>query len=83
MGPNPQTVLLEKEAAAERTLKANSLLEAIDGEAELEELYQEIEKGYDKPRYLAEQLNTSIEDINNRLKRLRRRAKALEKKGTK
>ena len=54
--------------------RVNALFQAVSGEQELEEVLEAIMNGCEpKPRYLAAELGVPVEDINNRLKRLRRR----------
>jgi DNA-directed RNA polymerase specialized sigma24 family protein len=72
---SPEAILLEKEAAAQAAERADVLFQAVNEEPELEAVMSAILDGCEpKPRYLAAELGVSLEDINNRLKRLRRRA---------
>jgi DNA-directed RNA polymerase specialized sigma24 family protein len=72
---SPEAILLEKEAAAQMAERADALFQAVNDELELEAVMSAILNGCEpKPRYLAAELGVSVEDINNRLKRLRRRA---------
>ena len=73
--PSPEAILLEKEAAEQVAERADALFQAVNREPELEAVMNAIINGCEpKPRYLAAELGVSVEDINNRLKRLRRRA---------
>ena len=72
---SPEAILLEKEAAAQAAERADVVFQAVNDEPELEAVMSAILDGCEpKPRYLAAQLGISVEGINNRLKRLRRRA---------
>ena len=72
---SPEDTLLEKEAAAQVAERADALFQAVNDEPELEAVMSAILNGCEpKPRYLAAELGVSVEDINNRLKRLRHRA---------
>jgi DNA-directed RNA polymerase specialized sigma24 family protein len=65
--PNPEEHLLQAE-------RVNALFQAVSGEQALEEVLEAVMNGCEpKPRYLAAELGVPVEDINNRLKRLRRR----------
>ena len=75
----PEEVILYKESDGERREKAlikySALFYAIEGDEELEEVLEAVIDGCElKPRYLAQELNVPVENINNRLKRLRRKA---------
>ncbi len=55
--------------------RANELFQAVSGEQELEEVLEAVMNGCaHTPRHLAAELDVPIQDINNRLKRIRRRA---------
>jgi DNA-directed RNA polymerase specialized sigma24 family protein len=70
-----ETILLENEAAAQMAERVDGLFQAVNDDPELEAVMSAILDGCEpKPRYLAAELGVSVEDINNRLKRLRRRA---------
>lgn len=57
------------------TERVNTLFQAVSDDRELEEVLEAIMNGCEPtPRQLAAELNVSVQDINNRLKRLRRRA---------
>jgi DNA-directed RNA polymerase specialized sigma24 family protein len=72
---SPEGILLDKEAAAQMAERADALFQAVNGEPELEAVMNAILDGCEpKPRYLAAELGVSVEEINYRLKRLRRRA---------
>jgi DNA-directed RNA polymerase specialized sigma24 family protein len=79
----PEEVLISKESDEERlnrTLyKYSALFYAIEGDAELEEVLEAVINGCElKPRFLAQELNVPVENIYNRLKRLRRKALTLK-----
>lgn len=72
---DPETVTIAEEEIAYAKQKADALFDAVDGERDLEEVVDAILDGCEpKPRYLAETLGVPVQDINNRLRRLRRRA---------
>ena len=72
---SPEQIVLEKEAAEQAEQKVSALFEKHSGEPDLEEMLESIMNGCEpRPRYLAADLGVSVEDVNNRLKRLRRRA---------
>lgn len=72
---NPEEIVLKKEASEQAERKINDLFQAVSGEADLEEVLEAILDDCEpKPRYLAVKLDAPVTDINNRLKRLRRRA---------
>lgn len=75
----PTTLLVETETAQVIQRKINALFEATY-EPELLAVLDAIWDGCEpRPRFLAVALGTDITDINNRLKRLRRRAVAILK----
>lgn len=75
-----EAVLIEAEDTLSAGKKVGALFDAIDGDQELEEVVQAVLDGCEpKPRYLAEHLGLSVEEINNRVKRLRRRAFGIAK----
>ena len=70
-----EAIVLENEAAAQMAERVDGLFQAVNNDPELEAVMSAILHGCEpKPRYLAAELGVSVEDINNRLKRLRRRA---------
>jgi hypothetical protein len=74
---NPEVAVLDE---VEIRQKVDALFEAVGGEPKLEEVLQAILDGCEpKPRYLAEALGVSVKDINNRMRRLLRRATTLDK----
>jgi DNA-directed RNA polymerase specialized sigma24 family protein len=76
----PERILIESEDILSAEKKVGALFEAISSEQELEVVVQAVLDGCEpKPRYLAEHLGVPVEDINNRVKRLRRRAFAIPK----
>lgn len=75
----PEEVFVEKVSDEEKRkvalYKYSALFYAIEGDQELEDVLDAVINGCKlKPRYLAERLNVPVEDIYNRLKRLRRKA---------
>lgn len=78
--PDLLEIVLEEETAAQNRQKAEALLQAVDGEPELREVLQIILGGCEPwPRYIASELDISVREVDNRLKRLRRRASRLAK----
>jgi RNA polymerase sigma factor (sigma-70 family) len=72
---NPESAILAEEEAREVEERANQLFAAVNGEPELEEVLVAIMNGCEpEPRHIAEALDVPVEDIYNRLKRIRRRA---------
>jgi DNA-directed RNA polymerase specialized sigma24 family protein len=68
--PNPENLLIEGEGSD----LVSALFQAVDGDLELEEVLNAVMDGCElKPRHLAEMLGVPKQNINNRLKRLRRR----------
>lgn len=79
--PNPETAILEQEETKQRNRKINAIFQAVEGETELEQVLEAIMDGCEpKTRFLAEHLKVSSKDVNNRLRRLRRRAVNIIKK---
>ncbi|MBN2258846.1 MAG: sigma-70 family RNA polymerase sigma factor [Anaerolineaceae bacterium] len=75
--PDLESVLPE-EARADIRRKVEMLFRAVDDVPELREILQAILDGCSpRPRYLALELNISIREVDNRLKRLRRCASKL------
>jgi len=69
---NPEEIVLKKEDIEKRE---DALFQATSGDPELEEILEIIAGGCaPRPRYLAAELGVPVTDVNNRLKRLRRRA---------
>lgn len=78
--PNPEDELIEKERQRMMAEKSSELFAAVSGDKELEEVLETIMNGCEpKPQAIAEELGASVENINNRIKRLRRRALKLER----
>lgn len=80
---SPEDVILAWECEREDREVAvstyNALFGAIEGDVELEEVLDLVINGCElKPRYLAEKLNVPVDNINNRLKRLRRKAMSIK-----
>lgn len=72
---DPLEIILEKEVKKQLEQKVDTLLRIVETEPELKEVLEVILEGCEpKPRHLAVELGVPVEDINNRLKRLRRRA---------
>lgn len=70
--------VLQEEARAHIRRKVEMLFRAVDDVPELREILQAILDGcLPRPRYLALELNISIREVDNRLKRLRRCASKL------
>jgi RNA polymerase sigma factor (sigma-70 family) len=78
--PDPLEALLEQEAWAQEMQRVDRLFQAVAGEPELEQVLWLIIDGCEpRPRYLALELGVPVAEINNRLKRIRRRALRLDK----
>ena len=71
---NPEEIMLKKEEIEERE---NAIFQAADGDPELEEILETVRGFEPKPRDLAADLGVPVQDIYNRLKRLRGRARQL------
>lgn len=76
---NPEETLIDREHDEERKTRAvymcSALFNAVEGDYELEEVLEAIIDDCEpKRRFLAEKLNVPVENIDNRLKRLRRKA---------
>jgi DNA-directed RNA polymerase specialized sigma24 family protein len=72
---NPEAVVLKYEEIEQRE---KALLQAANEDSELEEIVDAIRCGcIPKPGYLAAEIGVPVKNINNRLKRLRRRAMKL------
>lgn len=79
---NPLEMLIEQEAWTQQVKHVEQLLQAVSGEPELEQIVQLIISGCEpRPRYLATESGVPVNEINTRLKRLRRRALRLGKDG--
>jgi hypothetical protein len=79
----PEEILIDKEIDEERKetalYKYSALFYAVEGDAELEEVLDAVINGCElKARFLAQELNVPVENIYNRLKRLRRKSMSLE-----
>jgi DNA-directed RNA polymerase specialized sigma24 family protein len=76
--PDLLEIVLEEEARACVERRVEALFRAVDGVPELQEVLQAILDGcLPRPRHLALELNLSVREVDNRLKRLRRRASKL------
>lgn len=77
---DPLEIVLKKEAKAQIEQKVDALFQAVDGEPELKEVLEAIMNDCEpKARCLAQELGVPVEDVYNRLRRLRRRASKLMK----
>ncbi len=79
----PEEVLINKQSEEERRDKAlykyAALFYAVSGDLELEEVLDAVINGCElKPRLLAQALNVPVQNIYNRMRRLRRKAVALK-----
>jgi DNA-directed RNA polymerase specialized sigma24 family protein len=71
----PEELVLEMEAREHKEQEVGALFQAVSGESELEEVLEAIMDGCEpKPQALAAKLGVPVKEINNRVKRLRRRA---------
>jgi DNA-directed RNA polymerase specialized sigma24 family protein len=69
----PEVELIEKEDGKDAPIKTNLIFEAIAHDPELEQLVDYIMRTSEmRPRIVANDLNTTVDDINNRKKRLYR-----------
>ena len=74
--PGPQETVLQNEHFEEQ---ASTLFQAMDGHHDLEQILAAVWDGCElKPRILAAELGVPVRDINNRLKRIRRRISKLK-----
>jgi len=79
----PEEVLINKQSEEEMRDKAlykyAALFYAVSGDSELEEVLDAVINGCElKPRFLAQALNVPVQNIYNRMRRLRRKAVALK-----
>jgi len=78
--PDPLGIVLKEEAEAQTRQKVKALFQAVDREPELREVLLVIMAGCEpRPRYIALELDISVREVANRLKRLRRCALKLPK----
>jgi len=76
--PDPLEAVLEKEANAQSMRRVAALFQAVDKEPELQTVLQVILDSCEpRPRYIAAELGVPVDEVNNRMKRLRRRAAKL------
>lgn len=69
----PETVIIEQEDEEIVSQSVAAIIEAVDGKLKLQEIVEAILNGCaPEPRHLAEELDVEVNDIYNRLKRLRR-----------
>lgn len=76
---NPETLLVEEDQQREEKLLAEDLVslvyEAANEIKELVDIVEAIQNGVEfKPRYLAEELDVPVDEMYNRVRRLRRRS---------
>jgi DNA-directed RNA polymerase specialized sigma24 family protein len=78
---DPLEIVLEEEAEAQTRQRVDALFQAVGGAPELKEVMQVIMDGCQPwPRYIALELDISVREVDNRLKRLRRYALKLAKR---
>ena len=66
--------VIETEDLHEIDRRVNEILDTVNGIPELEEVVLKmLEIGMTRPRYLAEAIGIPVQEINNRLKRIRRK----------
>jgi DNA-directed RNA polymerase specialized sigma24 family protein len=71
--PEPEVELLNKENTQAASTIVELIFESITGDSELEQLVDYMmQTGEKRPRFIAEGMGTTIDDINNRKKRLYR-----------
>jgi RNA polymerase sigma factor (sigma-70 family) len=71
----PSPDLAEREAEMQNRERVQALFQTVEREPELSEILQVILDGCEpRPRYIALELGISVREVDNRLKRLRRRA---------
>lgn len=76
--PDPLEIMIEKEAKIQIRQQVDTLFLAVDGEPKLRDVLECIMNNCEpKARYLADELGVPVEDIYNRLRRLRRFASKL------
>jgi RNA polymerase sigma factor (sigma-70 family) len=68
---DPEEIVLKQEEIRQRE---DALFQAADGDPQLEEILSAATECEPRPRYLAAVIGVPVSDVNNRLKRLRRRA---------
>jgi hypothetical protein len=76
--PDPLELMIEREEKAQIRQKTETLVGIVKEDPELGEVLQVILAGCEPwPRYIALELGISVREVDNRLKRLRRRAARL------
>ncbi|MBM4431168.1 MAG: hypothetical protein FJ026_12600 [Chloroflexi bacterium] len=76
--PDPLEIMIEREAKARIRQKTETLAGIMEEDPELGEVLQVILAGCEPwPRHIAPELGISVREVDNRLKRLRRRAMCL------
>jgi DNA-directed RNA polymerase specialized sigma24 family protein len=79
----PEDQILEEEEAQLVSRQVGLLFQAVEGEPELEQVLDAAMKVSDpRPRFIAAELGVPVDDIYNRVRRLRRRFYALEQEMT-
>ncbi|HOU12774.1 MAG TPA: hypothetical protein PKZ84_06630 [Anaerolineae bacterium] len=72
----PEQAIVDTEDRAGIKQQVNALFEIVDGVPELEQILEAVIDGCEpKPRELADWLSISVQEVNNRLKRIRRQAR--------
>ncbi|OQA22611.1 MAG: RNA polymerase factor sigma-70 [Chloroflexi bacterium ADurb.Bin360] len=75
---DPLEIIIEREREAQIRHKTETLIEIVEEDPELQEVLQVILAGCEpRPRHIALELGISVREVDNRLKRLRRRATCL------
>ena len=76
--PDPLEIMIEREGKARIRQKTETLAGIMEEDPELGEVLQVILAGCEPwPRHIAPELGISVREVDNRLKRLRRRATCL------
>lgn len=74
IGINPEDIIIAKEEEEEAGKVVGELYQTIQGEPELEGIIDALLNGCEpKPRYLATELGVSVQEVHNRVNKLRRR----------
>ncbi len=80
---NPEDQILQEEEAKLASRQVGLLFQAVEDEPELEQVLDAAMKVSDpRPRFIAAELGVPVDDIYNRVRRLRRRFYALEQEMT-
>lgn len=76
---HPEEALVNQDAAQENSERVGLIFQAVSDDPELVELVEHIyQTGETRPRFAAQELGTTVEDINNRKKRFFRRMSQLQ-----